>query len=104
MALSQRDSPSEALDLERAARSLGRLAELRRTALPGSARNARSSDFERWRNHFPAFSTCTSGTLPSQECIANVAITISISPFAKLSVLFTKLSLLSSLAVGLKLT
>ena len=52
---------------------------------------------------FLFFSTCPSGTLPS-ECIANVAIAISKSPFAKLSVLFSKLPLLSSLAIGRKLT
>ena len=71
MALSQRDSSSEALDLERAALSPSRdrLDRLIRAALPGNARNARSSDFERTRNHFSAFSTCTSGNLPS-ECSA----------------------------------
>ena len=58
MALSQRDSSSEALDLERAALSPSRdrLVRLLRADLPGSARSARSSDFERTRNHFLPFS------------------------------------------------
>ena len=52
MALSQSDSSSEAaLDLEREVRSPSRdrLDLLIRAALPGNARNARSSDFERTR-------------------------------------------------------
>ena len=58
MALSQSDSSSEAaLDLEREVRSPSRdrLDLLIRAALPGNARNARSSNFERTRNHFSAF-------------------------------------------------
>ena len=105
MALSQRDSSSEALDLERAALSLSRdrLVRLLRADLPGSARSARSSDLDRTRSNFSAFSTCTSGILPS-ECMAKEAITIPISPLAKLPILFTKLPLLSSLEDGFKLT
>ena len=103
MALSKSDSSSEALDLERAARLPDRLVELRLTTLPGRARNARSSYAERRRNHFSIFSTCTSGIFPS-ECIAKLANTISMSPFAKLSILLTKFPRFRSLEVGLKLT
>ena len=51
-------------------------------AVAGSARNARSSNFERLRSHFPTLSTCTSGFPPS-ECIAKLASTIPMSPLPR---------------------